>query len=327
MEEGAGIAIIVIFSILILATIILLSLSLRIVNHAEVMIIERWGKYNRTLMPGIHFITPIIEQVRNINWRDLRKNQSYYTHEVNRIDLREHVFDFGKQHVITKDTVQIDIDALVYFRITDPRLAAFKIQNIPDAIEFVTQATLRNIIAGMTLDDTFSSRDMINSELLSRVQPDVERWGVSISRVEIFNITPPNDIKMAMERQIKAERDRRSEVLKADGDRESKITNSRGNAAQIVLNAEGQRASATLIAKGQAEARMLSSRAEAQSMQAVRKAVEKSNIRGVDYLAAVQYLNSLKQTTASQKPSKVVMIPTDAIDGISDLVKMNSVGL
>lgn len=150
-----------------------------------------------------------------------------------RIDTREHVLDFGRQHVITKDTVQLDIDALVYFRITDPRVAVFKIQNVPDAIELLTQATLRNVIAQMTLDDTFSSREQINAELLSKVQRDAERWGVTITRVEIFNILPPHDIRSAMENQIKSERERRSTVLQADGERESAVIRSRGDAARV----------------------------------------------------------------------------------------------
>lgn len=183
------------------------------------MIVERFGAYKETLMPGLHFVIPIIEQVRKIDWRSVVQKGSggqlvVQNKVTERIDLREHVIDFGRQHVITKDTVQVDIDALVYFRITDPRLAIFQVQNLPDSIEFLTQATLRNIIANMTLDDTFSSREEINAALLSRVQPDCERWGVSIIRVEIFNILPPDDIKRAMEQQIKAERDRRSEVLR-----------------------------------------------------------------------------------------------------------------
>ena len=214
------------------------------------------------------------------------------------------------------------LDALVYFRITDPRLAVFQIQNVPDAIEFVTQATLRNIIAGMSLDDTFSSRDDINAQLLARVQPDVERWGVSITRVEIFNILPPTDIKAAMEQQIKAERDRRSEVLRADGERASRIINSRGNAAQVVLQAEGERASSLLIAKGEAEAKLLTSKAEALSMQAMRTAVEHSTVRAVDYLTAVQYLNLLRGITQHATTSEVVLLPVEMVHGIETLMSL-----
>lgn len=199
--------------------------------------------------------------------------------------------------MITHDTVAIMIDALVYFRITDPRLAVFKIQNLPDAVELLVQATLRNIIASMTLDDTFSSREQINHVLLNRIQPDVERWGVTVTRVEIFNIMPPKDILTAMEQQVTAERDRRSMVLRADGERKSAIINSRGRAAQIVFAAEGKRTSDLKRAEGEASAQLITAEAEAQSINFVKSAVEASGVRAVDYLAATQWLDELKRMT------------------------------
>lgn len=326
-SDNATITIIVITIAIILLSAYFFYISVRVVNHAEVIIIERFGSYKETLMPGLHFVVPLVEQVRQIDWRYLSSSYSVaeiYNIRTERIDCREHVIDFGRQHVITMDTVQIDIDALVYFRIIDPRLAVFKIQNIPDAVEFVTQATLRNIIANMTLDDTFSSRDTINAELLLRVKPDVERWGVAITRVEIFNIIPPSDIKAAMELQIRAERTRRSEVLRADGERESRIVNSRGDAAKMVLAAEGERASVMLRAKGQAEAKLLESRAEAASMQAIRGALADSNVRAVDYLVAFQYLNLLHELTSRGGASEVVLLPVETFTGIEQIVKLNT---
>lgn len=188
-----------------------------------------------------------------------------------RVDLREHVIDLGKQPVITKDTVQIVIDALVYFRIVDPRNAVYRVQNLPDAIEFLTQSTLRNIMAHTTLDETFSSRETINQELLATVQRDSERWGVEITRVEIFNILPPNDIKDAMERQIKSERLRRSTVLVADGTRESSIIKSRGDAARILNDANGRRAAEIAAARGKAEAAKILGEALAQELQIIQR--------------------------------------------------------
>jgi regulator of protease activity HflC (stomatin/prohibitin superfamily) len=153
--------------------------------------------------------------------------------ETDRIDLREHCIDLGKQHVITKDTVQINVDAVLYYQIADPVLAVYSIANLPDALTLLTQTTLRNIIAQITLDETFSSRDLINQRLRDKTSRDAERWGVSITRVEIMNIFAPEDIRDAMEKQIKEERERRSSVLRADGEREAAIVSSKGNAAKV----------------------------------------------------------------------------------------------
>ncbi|OQR82708.1 hypothetical protein ACHHYP_15624 [Achlya hypogyna] len=323
------VAVIVVVLVFWLFVYLAFALSIRVVNHAEVMILERFGRYKMTLMPGIHFIVPVIERVRPIAWRHMSRQITNGDAPVlssmsEAVDMREHVIEFARQHVITKDTVMIDIDALVYFRIVDPRLAVYKAQNIPDSVELVTQATLRNIIATMTLDDTFSSRDEINTELLNRVKPDVERWGVTITRVEIFDIVPPNDIKRAMEQQIKAERERRSEVLEADGQRESCIVNSRGDAAGLVLRAEGDRASTLLKATGLAEAKMLSSKAEAQSMEAIRSAINEAGVRAVDYLTAIQYLNVLRKLNANNGNLRLVLVPMDTVRGINELVKLNA---
>mmetsp|Transcript_158744 Transcript_158744/g.385588 ORF Transcript_158744/g.385588 Transcript_158744/m.385588 type:complete len:338 (+) Transcript_158744:235-1248(+) len=302
--------------------------AIRTVRHAEVMIVERLGKYKTTLKPGLHWLWPVIESPRHINWRylDARNNSSeakVVSTVTDRVDMREHVIDFGRQPVITKDTVQVQIDALVYFRITDPRVAVFHVQNLPDAVELLTQATLRNIVAQMTLDDTFSSREVINGQLLSKIQRDSERWGVTITRVEIFNIIAPWDIKDAMENQIRAERERRSTVLRADGTRESAVIKSRGEAARVVLSAEGTRAATIARAQGDATAKKLVAAAEAECIAAVRAACGES-VRATDYLASVEYLNAMRNMTVSKHDSEVVLVPLEAMDGIDQLVKLNT---
>jgi regulator of protease activity HflC (stomatin/prohibitin superfamily) len=321
--------VIVVCTVFFVGLIYFLNAGIKLVRHAQVMIVERFGKYNRTLCPGLHFVTPIFEATRKVHWRylDTQLGSSVpvcVSVTTDRIDMREHVIDFGRQHVITKDTVQVDVDALVYFRITDPRLTVFQIQNLPDAVELLTQATLRNIVAAMTLDDTFSSREEINSELLSKIQRDAERWGVTITRVEIFNILPPQDIKHAMENQIKSERERRSTVLQADGDRESAVIRSRGDAAKIVLQAEGARTSEILRAKGGAEAKVLIARADAECIQAIQNAVKDWGGSAVEYLTAVQYLNSLRNMTTHGKPDKVVLLPSECATSIDKLIRANT---
>jgi len=274
-------------------------------------------------------LVPFIDTPRKIHWRYLDVNYGSGSLKVvnmvtDRIDMREHVIDFGRQHVITKDTVQIEIDALVYYQITDPELAVFKIQNLPDAIELLTQTTLRNIIAHMTLDDTFSSREMINTQLKESTTADAERWGVTITRVEIMNILPPADIKDAMEKQIKEERERRSKVLQADGERESAIIRSKGDAAQCILYAEGEKTARIQKAKGVAESKLLLATAEAESINSIQDAMKDSNIRATDYMIALQYLNSLNRLTISGKTSKVVLVPSDTLDSIGDIMNTQS---
>jgi len=302
--------------------------SVKTVRHAQVIIIERFGKYKDTLKPGIHFLIPFVDSPRKIHWRYLDVNFTGTLKVVNmvtdRIDMREHVIDFGRQHVITKDTVQIQIDALVYYQITDPELAVFKIQNLPDAIELLTQTTLRNIIAHMTLDDTFSSREMINAQLKDTTTADAERWGVTITRVEIMNILPPADIKDAMEKQIKEERERRSTVLQADGERESAIIRSKGDAAQAILYAEGEKTSRIQKAKGISESKLLLATAEAESIKSIQTSVKGTNIRSTDYMIALQYLNSLSQINSSGKPTKVIMVPSNTLDSIGDIINVQT---
>jgi len=321
IDDGAAIAAFYVLLFLgLLLTLILVRAGVKVVRQAEVMILEEWGKYKITLKPGLHFIWPFIQTPRQIHWRYVEKlplqdATKVYTVYTDRIDLREHVIDFGKQHVITKDTVQIYIDALVYYQIKDPELAVFSIQNLPDAIELLTQTTLRNIIAQMTLDDTFSSRELINSILKEMTEQDAERWGVRITHVEIMNILPPEDIKSAMEYQIREERERRSLVLSADGERESNIIKSKGTAAQMILRAEGQKTADIQRAKGAAKSKLLLAQAEAKSIELIKKALETSGVKATEYLITLKYLNALRNLANAN--SKVVLVPSN----INEIIK------
>jgi regulator of protease activity HflC (stomatin/prohibitin superfamily) len=238
-----------------------------------------------------------------------------------RVDLREHVLDLQKQPVITKDTVTLEIDALVYFRIIDPINAVYRVVNLPDAIEFLVQSSLRNILAHTTLDETFASREVINNELLAIVQRDSERWGVRIMRVEVVDIDPPADVRQAMEEQIKAERERRSLMLSADGKRESAVIRSRGTAAQILNRAEAERASTVLRAKGTAEAKRLEAQAQARSLRVIKDALtaaaaasEDAAVKATEYLTAIGYLTSLGRLARSNGDATLVLLPQGAVD-------------
>jgi regulator of protease activity HflC (stomatin/prohibitin superfamily) len=323
MAEGWEIGVIIATLVTIVLTYILLKKALVLVRHAEVMIIERFGRYTKTLKPGVYWLWPFIEAPRRVHWRYMdRSNVKRIV--TDRIDTREHIIDFPSAHqVITSDNVMVKIDALVYFRISDPRVAVYQVENLPDAIEVLTQSTLRDIIARMTLDDTFSSREVINDALNVKIQRDCERWGVTITRVEIFNIWPPSDIQAAMERQIKSERSRRSTVLQADGQREVAIIRSRGEAARMVLTAEGARAADVLRAEGKAAAKKMLAEAEAASLNDIKRAVSAAGVRAVDYLTAIKYLEMLGGLSRGHSSTKVVLLPTEAVDAIPDLIKLN----
>ena len=198
-----------------------------IVQQAEVVIVERLGKYSKTLESGLNFIIPIIEAPRPISWKVTQRaidGSTYsYIKEKSRIDLRESVYDFPRQSVITKDNVSISINALLYFQIVDPKSAVYEIQNLPEAIEKLTQTTLRNLVGQLDLDETLVSRDKINVELRSILDDATNKWGVKVNRVELQDIIPPSDIQKAMEKQMKAERDRRAAILEAEGLKKSAI--------------------------------------------------------------------------------------------------------
>ncbi|HQJ06903.1 MAG TPA: stomatin-like protein, partial [Spirochaetota bacterium] len=207
--------------------IIILASGIRIVQQSTVKIIERFGKYHRTLQTGINVIVPIIDKIRTVNTRITRYDYQGRTIVtsvmMSHIDLRERVFDFPKQNVITKDNVTLEIDALLYYQITDPFKSVYEVENLPMAIEKLTQTTLRNNIGMLELDQTLSSRDTINSKLRLILDEATDKWGVKVNRVELKDITPPKEIREAMEKQMRAERERRQVILLAEGEKTSKI--------------------------------------------------------------------------------------------------------
>ena len=215
------------------------AMGLRTVKQAEVIIIERLGKYHRTLSPGINIIWPIIDKARPISWRTMSRNRdgsSILIHTMSRsIDLREQVFDFPSQQVITADNVMIEINGLLYYQITDPQAAVYEIANLPNAIEKLAQTTLRNIIGDLALDMTLTSRDEINKKMREVLDEATDKWGVKVNRVEVQDIEPPESVREAMEKQMKAERERRAAILEAEGVKASKVCVQRVSAIRRLL--------------------------------------------------------------------------------------------
>ena len=241
-----------------------------------------------------------------------------------RIDLREIVYDFPRQNVITKDNATLEINALLYFQITDPVKAVYEIQNVPDAIEKLTQTTLRNVIGELDLDDTLTSRDTINTKLRGILDEATDKWGVRVNRVELQDIIPPPQIREDMEKQMRAERDRRAQILGAEGNKRSLVLNAEGERESAIAQAEGNRTATILRAEGEAKAKALFAEAEAEAIKSVVAAVGNSD-NSVQYLIAVRYIETLEKI--AQSPQKTVFLPFEsaavmgALGGLKELWK------
>jgi len=303
--------------------------GLKIVRQSEVILIERLGKYNRTLHSGINIIWPVIDRARDITWRMV--TESYEGKLVtfrqrSRIDLRETVYDFPKQNVITKDNVGVQINALLYFQIMEPVKAVYEIENLPDAIEKLTQTTLRNVIGELELDETLISRDTINTKLRSILDDATNKWGVKVNRVELQDINPPEDIKNAMEKQMRAERDRRAAVLEAEGQKKAKILEAEGTKESDINRAEGRKQSEILRAEGNAQARIRIAEAEATAIELVSNAIKDNKSDPVKYLIATKYIDTLTEMVGGDG-TKTVYMPYEAtgilssLGGIKELLK------
>ena len=305
----------IIVGIIVLIVIIFVLRGVRIIPQAETWVIERLGKYNRTLESGINIIWPIIDRPRVIHTRhtivDVDGNTYVRNRTTCKIDLREQVYDFPKQSVITKDNVTTTINALLYFQIIDPVKAVYEIDNLPNAIEKLTQTTLRNVIGELELDETLTSRDTINSKLRAVLDEASNKWGVKVTRVELQDITPPNSVRDAMERQMQAERERRAQVLKATGDKEALILESEGKKAALINQAEADKQTKILAAEGEANSRIIKAKAEAEAIAKINESLANSGMDPANYMLAEKYINTLKEM-ASGQDSKTVYMPYEA---------------
>lgn len=309
-----------ILAVLVLLAIIIVAKSITIIPQSSTKIIERLGRYHSTLNPGINLIMPFIDKARTIVI--MRNKRYYYSNE---IDLREQVYDFDKQNVITKDNVQTEINALLYFQIVDPFKAVYEINNLPNAIEKLTQTTLRNIIGEMELDETLTSRDTVNTKLRSVLDDATNKWGIKVNRVELQDINPPVSVLQAMEKQMQAERNKRAEILNSEGEKQSAILKSEGEKMATINRAEAEKQRAILNAEGVATAKIRQAEAEAKAVELITAAVGKS-ANPANYLLAQKYIQMLKEVASGDK-TKTVYLPIEAtnmlgsIGGIKDLFK------
>jgi regulator of protease activity HflC (stomatin/prohibitin superfamily) len=275
--------------LIVVAVVVLITLSrgIRIIPQARAGVVERLGRYQRTLDPGLALVIPYVDRVRPL------------------IDLREQVVSFPPQPVITEDNLVVNIDTVIYFQVTDPKAASYEIADYIAAIEQLTVTTLRNVIGGMTLEDTLTSRDKISGALRIALDEATGKWGVRVNRVELKAVDPPASIQDAMEKQMRAERDRRATILTAEGVKQSQI-----------LTAEGEKQSAILRAEGQRESQILEAEGEARAIETVFDAIHRGDAD--PKLLAYQYLQVLPQI-ADGEASKVWIIPSEITQALSNI--------
>ena len=306
--------------VIVVCILVFAKMALVIIPQSETRIIERLGRYHATLKPGVNIIIPFIDRAKDIV--AMVRGRYVYT---NNIDLREQVYDFPKQNVITKDNVQTEINALLYFQIVDPFKAVYEINNLPNAIEKLTQTTLRNIIGELELDETLTSRDTINTKLRVVLDDATNKWGIKVNRVELQDITPPESVLTAMEKQMQAERNKRATILTSEGKKASDILQSEGEKMATINRAEAEKQQAILKAEGEAQARIRKAEAEAIAIQKITEAVGQST-NPANYLLAQKYIMMLQQVAEGDK-TKTVYLPYEAtnlmgsIGGIKDLFK------
>src|SRR5918999_293719 len=298
--------------VLALLALLIVTKSFKIVGQAEVLVIERLGKFNRLARSGFNVLIPFIERPRPIDVRyfeaDVNGVKKITAGSTARIDLREQVLNFPSQPVITKDNVTIDIDAVLYYRIADPQKATYSIQNLPSALETLTRTTLRNIVGDMELDQTLASRDLINKKMREVIEEASIGWGVDVTRVELQAIEPPRDIQQSMELVMRAERERRATVTQAEASKRSAILEAEGLRESQVRKAEGEREAAILRAQGQAEARLTMANAEAEAIQRIANSLPEG--QAAMYLLGLKYLEALPHV--AQGKGSTIFLPAEA---------------
>ena len=309
-------------ALLALIAVILVFAGVKVVPQSETRVIERLGRFHSVLSPGLNLIWPFIDKPKTICTRRVETALNGRTivrmTTTCSIDLREQVYDFPSQQVITKDNVTTEINALLYFQIVDPKKSVYEIDNLPNAIEKLTQTSLRNVIGELELDETLTSRDTINSRLQSILDDATNKWGVKVNRVELQDITPPESVREAMEKQMQAERNRRAEILNAEGEKKSLILRSEGERESQINKAEAVKQAEILRAEGVSRAKVLQAQAEAEAITRVAEAIKATQTDPASYMLAVKYIETLKDMV-SGRDNKTIYIPYEASGILSSI--------
>src|SRR4051812_22760472 len=284
--------------------------TIKIVPQSSVLLIERVGRFHRLAASGLNIIVPFFEAPRAVYWTNMRPGTTF-------IDLREQFIDLPPQSVISRDNVMVNVDSVIYWQITDPIKATYEVNDLVGSIVQLTFTGMRSVIGKLDLDHTLSSRDQINNELRMILDEATDKWGVKVTRVDIKNITPPEDVRITMEKQMTAERNRRALILTAEGDKQAAIARAEGEKQAAITRAEGDKSSAILQADGAAQARLMAASAEAQAINQISQIIGSPD-QTTQYLITSRYIDSLRDMTRTQN-SKVIFMPMETTSMLSSI--------
>ena len=290
--------------------------TLKIVPQSTVLLIERLGRFNRLAQSGLNVIIPFFDSPRAVYWTNARPG-------LTSIDLREQYIDLPPQPVITRDNVTINVDSVVYWQITDPIKAVYEINDLIGGIVQLTITGMRSVMGEMDLDHTLSNRDQINNKLRLILDEATDKWGVKVTRVDVKNINPPEDVRITMEKQMTAERNRRALVLQAEGERQAAVTRAEGEKQAAITRAEGEKESAILQAEGAAQARLRASSAEAQAITQISQSIGDPQ-QTAQYLITARYIEGLRDMTRTNN-SKVIFMPMETSSVLSTVGALKEV--
>lgn len=284
--------------------------TIKIVPQSSVLLIERLGRFNRVAQSGLNIIVPFFDKPRAVYWLNSRPG-------ITSIDLREQFIDLPPQPVITRDNVTINVDSVVYWMITDPIKSVYEINDLVGSLVQLTITGMRAVMGEMDLDHTLSSRDAINSKLRLILDEATDKWGVKVTRVDVKNISPPEDVRLTMEKQMTAERNRRALILQAEGEKQASITRAEGEKQAAITRSEGEKESAILQADGAAQARLKAAGADAQAIAQIAQVVGNAE-QTTQYLITSRYIESLRDMTRTQN-SKVIFMPMETSTMLSSI--------
>lgn len=299
-----------------IALLIVAAKTIKIVPQSSVLLIERFGKFHRVAASGLNIIVPFFESSRAVYWSNWRPGMTS-------IDLREQFIDLPPQSVITRDNVMVNVDSVVYWQITDPIKAVYEVNDLVGSIVQLTYTGMRSVIGKLDLDHTLSSRDQINNELRLILDEATDKWGVKVTRVDIKNISPPEDVRIVMEKQMTAERNRRALILQAEGDRQAAITRAEGEKQAAITRSEGYKESAILEAEGSAQARLRNAQAEGQAIAQISQTIG-DPAQTAQYLITARYIESLRDMARTQN-SKVIFMPVETSSMLSSVGALKEV--
>jgi len=298
-------------AVVIIAAMFIISKAIRIVPQATVLLIERLGRFHSVAGGGMNMILPFLDRPRGLTWTGVRPGTTA-------IDLREQFTDLLPQPVITRDNVTIMVDSVIYWQITDPIKAVYEVNDLIGGIIQLTITAMRNVIGELDLDHALSSRDTINNKLRVMLDDATHKWGVKVTRVELKNINPPEDVRVTMEKQMTAERNRRAVVLQAEGEKQAAIARAEGEKQAAITRAEGEKQAAILQAEGQAQARLTAAEAEAESIRHIAVGITGGQGNPAQYLIMMKYIESLREMARSNN-SKVIFMPVETSSVLSSI--------